>query len=266
MSVNILAVSKVILLDNLEIKKDLDIKEKEALVLENEKLRKDLEVFANNTASLFAKFRVLYYTSAIKKVLIEKKAKKHAPSLIININSDNLLYVVPSGESVLLYMGINFGNKTDISLAKVILQETEDSKRHIRGVVEAKNYFDPSKPPSELSELEKDPKRFSCGFICFSKYLFNLDLPISNYHIYENKLGYFINFRSYILYHIHSMKAYLHIRMNKKFQELEKKLNSTKIVSDDYMASLETQNFYAARQKKEDDLKLFVSDFKKVNI
>jgi hypothetical protein len=129
-------------------------------------------------------------------------------------------------------MGINFGNKTDISLAKVILQETEDSKRHIRGVVEAKNYFDTSNPLSELSELEKDPKEFSCGFICFSKYLFNLDLPISNYHIYENKLGYFINFRSYILYHIHSVKAYLHIRMNKKFQELEKKLNSTKILSD----------------------------------
>ncbi len=62
------------------------------------------------------------------------------------------------------------------------------------------------------------------------------------------------------------MKAQLHIRMNKKFQELERKLNSTKIVSDEYLVSLETQNFYATRQKKEDDLKLFVSDFKKVNI
>ncbi len=54
--------------------------------------------------------------------------------------------------------------------------------------------------------------------------------------------------------------------MNKKFKELEKKLNDTKIIPEDYLASLETQNFYSAMQKKEDDIKLFVTDFKKVNI
>lgn len=80
------------------------------------------------------------------------------------------------------------------------------------------------------------------------------------------KLGYFINFRNYIQYHIHSIKTYLHIRMNKKGKELEKKLNEAKIIPDDYLKSLETVTFFSNLQKKEDDIKLFVSDFKKVNV
>lgn len=54
--------------------------------------------------------------------------------------------------------------------------------------------------------------------------------------------------------------------MNRKFKELEDKLSKTKIISDEYLSSLEIQNFYSAKQKKEEDMKLFVSDFNKVNI
>jgi hypothetical protein len=79
-------------------------------------------------------------------------------------------------------------------------------------------------------------------------------------------MGYFINFRNYIQFHIHSIKAYLHIRMNKKGKELEKKLNDTKIIPDEYLKNLETQSFYSTLQKKDDDIKLFTSDFKKINV
>ena len=89
---------------------------------------------------------------------------------------------------------------------------------------------------------------------------------MNHFHIFAKNFGYFLNFRSYIQYHIHSIKAHLHIRMNKKFKELEEKLSKTKIISDEYLSSLEVQNFYSTKQKKEDDMKLFVSDFTKVNI
>ena len=158
---------------NIEIKKDLPAEEKEAIMLENEKLRKELDVYANATSNLFARFRVIYYTSVIKKMFSELKEKKVPSSMVLNLNSTNLMYVVPSGDKVVLYFGIDFNQKTDISLARVFLQELEDSKRHVRGAVDTKFYADTSKPPGELNGLEANPKRFSCGFLSFSKYILN---------------------------------------------------------------------------------------------
>lgn len=89
---------------------------------------------------------------------------------------------------------------------------------------------------------------------------------IKNYPSLQNRLGYFINFRNYIQFHIHSIKTYLHIRMNKKGKELEKKLNDTKIVPDEYLKSLESQTFYSTLQKKDTDIMLFSNDFKKLNV
>jgi hypothetical protein len=54
--------------------------------------------------------------------------------------------------------------------------------------------------------------------------------------------------------------------MNKKGKELEKKLNDTKIIPDEYLKSLESQTFYSSWQKKDEDVKLFTNDFKKLNV
>lgn len=54
--------------------------------------------------------------------------------------------------------------------------------------------------------------------------------------------------------------------MNKKGKELEKKLNDTKIVPDEYLKSLESQTFYSTLQKKDTDIMLFSNDFKKLNV
>jgi hypothetical protein len=54
--------------------------------------------------------------------------------------------------------------------------------------------------------------------------------------------------------------------MNKKGKELEKRLNDSKIIHDEYLKSLETSSFYSGLQKKEDDIKLFTQEFKKVNV
>jgi hypothetical protein len=80
------------------------------------------------------------------------------------------------------------------------------------------------------------------------------------------KLGYFINFRFFIQFHIHSVKTYLHIRMNKKGKELEKKLNDSRIISDDYLKGLESLSFYNKMEKKDEEMKLFTSDVKKLNV
>ena len=64
---------------------------------------------------------------------------------------------------------------------------------------------------------------------------------------------------------MHSIKTYLHIRMNKKGRELEKKLNDAKIINSDLEKSLETNSFYS-NTEKEKEKKLFVKESKKIDV
>ena len=95
--------------------------------------------------------------------------KQNPSSLIIKLNKDNNLYVVPMVDKIILVFGINFQQKTDQSLARVLMQEMEDAKRHVRNTIEAKCYPDYTRPPSELKDIENNYKQFSNGFIAFSK-------------------------------------------------------------------------------------------------
>jgi hypothetical protein len=54
--------------------------------------------------------------------------------------------------------------------------------------------------------------------------------------------------------------------MNKKGKDLENKLNAAKIIPDEYLKKLEQSNFYTKLEKKEEEIKLFAAEFKKVNI
>lgn len=88
---------------------------------------------------------------------------------------------------------------------------------------------------------------------------------LKNFPSYKDKMGYFINFRNYILFHIHSIKTYLHIRMNKKGRELGNKLNEAKIISNDVEKSLETLSFYSVSEK-EKETKLFTKTNNKIEV
>ena len=72
--------------------------EKEKILFENEKLRKELEVFANNTATLFAEFKVNFYSSVIRKMVTLLQEKKEVKPVVMKLNIDNNLYVVPQGK------------------------------------------------------------------------------------------------------------------------------------------------------------------------
>jgi len=75
-----------------------------------------------------------------------------------------------------------------------------------------------------------------------------------------------INFKVYAQYHIQTVKSFLHIRMNGKAKELDMKLNNSKIISNDILQGVQTSNFFNQHQKKQQDIKLFSDEFKKVNI
>jgi hypothetical protein len=75
-----------------------------------------------------------------------------------------------------------------------------------------------------------------------------------------------VNFRNFIQFHVHSIKTYLHFKKNKKGKELEKKISDCKIIADDYLRTLETTSFFTNWQKKEEEVKLFSNEMKKVNV
>ena len=223
-----------------------------------EALKKELEQVAQDVAVKFSDFRVKWYTSLIDKMLLEVKDKKNPEKFSFHLNEQNILHVLPSQDRVELIFGVSFLYKTDISLAKVFLQELEEAKRHVVNCLDAKVYQEADAVPTYISNIDK-PKNYTNGLVVFNLY-------VKDYNMVSKKLSYFVNFRQYIQFHVHSIKTFLHIRMNKKGRELESKLNSCKIIPDDYLKQLDTVNFYVNWNKKEENARVFMTESQKLNV
>ena len=236
-------------------KKDLSEEEKK----QAEELAKKLENYAKVTSEKFSLFRVKLYASVIQQMLEDVKNKKPTKLFSYHLNKDNILYILPSEDRVELIYGITFLQDTDISLAKVFLQELEEAKRHVKNCLDAKVYVKTDKDiPNDITKIDL-PGNYSNGLVVFNLYIKDITQIVK-------KLNYFVNFRQYIQFHIHSIKTFLHIRMNRKGKEIENKLNSCKIVPDEYIKKLETLNFYVALKKKDEQQKLFATETKKINV
>ena len=236
-------------------KKDLSEEEKK----QAEELAKKLENYAKVTSEKFSLFRVKLYASVIQQMLEDVKNKKPTKLFSYHLHRDNILYILPSEDRVELIYGITFLQDTDISLAKVFLQELEEAKRHVKNCLDAKVYVKTDKDiPNDITKIDL-PGNYSNGLVVFNLYIKDITQIVK-------KLNYFVNFRQYIQFHIHSIKTFLHIRMNRKGKEIENKLNSCKIVPDEYIKKLETLNFYVALKKKDEQQKLFATETKKINV
>ena len=106
---------------------------------------------------------------------------------------------------------------------------------------------------------QDSPKKYSNGLVVFN-------LFVNKFDTIKKFLNYFITFREYIQYHIHSIKTFLHIRMNKKGKELMGKLDGCKIIPETYIKHLESVQFYTNWNKKEENQKIFTDEVKKINV
>lgn len=155
-----------------KLSKDLDSEEKKKLAYENEILKKELNTYAQETSKLFAQFRVKLYKSVVEKLLREIKDKKKPSPITLKLNGgNNNLYLVPFPEQLILTYGLSFPDKTEEALAKVFCQELDECKRTVKSAVEAKYYNDPSKCPLEIKDIEKNPQRFTSGYVSFGKFV-----------------------------------------------------------------------------------------------
>jgi hypothetical protein len=225
---------------------------------DKKKLKDELKNYAKTTAEKFSSFRIKIYSAVIDKKMQDVMSQAPTTTISFHLNEKNMLHVIPLKDRVQLLYGIDFNQDTDVSLTRIFLQELQEAKRHVRNCIDAKIYTEKDIIPNDIIKVDQ-PKKYSNGLVVF-------DLFTKNYKTIVPKFNYFITFREYIQFHIHSIKTFLHIRMNKKGKELENKLNACKIIPDEYLRALETTNFYANWNKKEENLRVFTEESKKLKV
>ena len=234
--------------------KKMSEEEKEKFDEERKEIRAELEKFAKLTAEKLSNFRVKIYCAALEKMLREEQVKP----LTIHLNEKNILHMIPLVDNVMLVYGVDFQQSTDQSLARVFLQELKEAKNHVKNCIAGNVYCEMDETPKNIVQIDH-PKKYSNGLVVFN-------LFVNKFDTIKKFLNYFITFREYIQFHIHSIKTFLHIRMNRKGKELMGKLEGCKIIPENYIRHLESVQFYTNWNKKEENQKIFTDEVKKINV
>ena len=244
----------------LEIKpKKMTEEEKEKWDEDRKEIRAELEKFAKATAEKLSTFRVKIYSYVLEKMLKEvKDKKKDIKPLVFHLNEKNVVHMVPLSDNVQLVYGVDFLQSTDQSLARVFLQELKEAKNHVKNCIAGNVYVELDEVPKNILKID-NPKKYSNGLVVFN-------LFVNKFDTIKKFLNYFITFREYVQFHIHSIKTFLHIRMNRKGKELMGKLDGCRIIPESYIKHLESVQFYTNWNKKEENQKIFTDEVKKINV
>jgi len=137
-------------------------------------------------------------------------------SFKFDLRSDTSVYFCPREDRVTLVYAMDFQEKVDKVIAKVFMQELEDSRKRIRTAPPFKWSTD---PPEEIQkQVQVNP-----GILGYAT------IVLMTAHIKSTKgnevCGALINFRSFIQYHMKCAKSFFHSRMRLKCSELLKILN-----------------------------------------
>ena len=238
--------------------KGLSEEEEEKFIEERKAIRAELDKFAKVVAEKLSNFRVKIYSYVYEKMLKDIKEKKKPKTLVYHLNEKNVVHLVPLSDNLQLVYGIDFLQKTDQSLARVFLQELKEAKNHVKNCIAGNVYVELAEVPKNIMDID-NPQNYSNGLVVFN-------LFVNKFDTIKKFLNYFVTFREYIQFHIHSIKTFLHIRMNRKGKELMNKLEGCKIIPENYIRHLESVQFYTNWNKKEENQKIFTDEVKKINV
>ena len=244
--------------------KKMTEEEKEKFDEDRKEIRAELDKFAKSIAEKLSTFRVKIYSYALEKMLKELKElkelkdKKNPKPLVFHLNEKNIVHMIPLKDNVMLVYGVDFQQPTDQSLARVFLQELKEAKNHVKNCIAGNVYAEMDEVPKNILQIDS-PKNYSNGLVVFN-------LFVNKFDTMKKFLNYFITFREYVQFHIHSIKTFLHIRMNRKGKELMGKLDGCRIIPESYIKHLESVQFYTNWNKKEENQKIFTDEVKKINV
>ena len=238
--------------------KGLSEEQEEKFLEDRKAIRAELETFAKNAAEKMSTFRVKIYSYVFEKMLRDIKDKKNPKKLVFHLNEKNVVHLVPLSDNLELVYGVDFLQNTDQSLARVFLQELKEAKNHVKNCINGNVYVELAEVPKNIMDID-NPKKYSNGLVVFN-------LFVNKFDTIKKFLNYFVTFREYVQFHIHSIKTFLHIRMNRKGKELMKKLDGCRIIPESYIKHLESVQFYTNWNKKEENQKIFTDEVKKINV
>ena len=238
--------------------KNMSEEDEEKFIEERKSIRAELEKFAKTTAEKLSNFRVKIYSYVFEKMLKDIKDKKKPKPLMFHLNDRNVVHLVPLSDNLQLVYGVDFLQPTDQSLARVFLQELKEAKNHVKNCIAGNVYAELAEVPKNIASID-NLKKYSNGLVVFN-------LFVNKFDTIRKFLNYFVTFREYIQFHIHSIKTFLHIRMNRKGKELMNKLDGCKIIPETYIKHLESVQFYTNWNKKEENQKIFTDEVKKINV
>ena len=238
--------------------KNMSEEDEEKFIEERKSIRAELEKFAKTTAEKLSNFRVKIYSYVFEKMLKDIKDKKNPKPLMFHLNDRNVVHLVPLSDNLQLVYGVDFLQPTDQSLARVFLQELKEAKNHVKNCIAGNVYAELAEVPKNIASID-NLKKYSNGLVVFN-------LFVNKFDTIRKFLNYFVTFREYIQFHIHSIKTFLHIRMNRKGKELMNKLDGCKIIPETYIKHLESVQFYTNWNKKEENQKIFTDEVKKINV
>jgi actin related protein 2/3 complex subunit 2 len=151
-----------------------------------------------------------------------QKKDKSRESFWFALRPDTKIYLTASAERLTVVYWLDFSDKVDVAVAKIFLQEFEESRRQIQQAPPCS--FDIN-PPLEMKAFGITERTSGLGFVSFT---------VLEQHVKTDeqirKVAFALqSFRNYLQYHLKCSKAHFHSRMRARVVSLLKVLNRAKM-------------------------------------
>jgi len=159
-----------------------------------------------------------------------------------SLRSDTTVYFFSGSDRVTLVYSVDFTERVDLAVAKVFLQEFEDTRRHLGSAPPCSFSVN---PPMEMKAFNiTEPQPGKLGFLSFA---------LLKSHVDNNKLDRVVatlqSFRNYLQYHIKCSKSFFHARMRARVQSLLKVLNRAKQEQEDGPKRLLSGKYFVRKDR-----------------
>lgn len=119
-----------------KVKKNMSEEEAEAVRANNETIRSERNAQVDQIATKIAKFKRDFIGAPIRRALLQMQQGGSVTPCEIPYRKDEKYWITaPEPGSASFYISFNFGNATDISMARIMLLEFKETTRHVKGSV-----------------------------------------------------------------------------------------------------------------------------------
>lgn len=148
------------------------------------------------------------------------------PNIDINYHKNELMYLVPGPDRVVVVVQMDFEAEVDRAIAEIFLQEmpevSKDLARRKGNVPTVKFTVD---PPDDIEGMRIAQTENHVGYVTILLFATHIDTDAKR----KKAIDLVTSFRSYMHYHIKASKALLHSRMRNKAQDFLKVLRRAKL-------------------------------------